>query len=124
MALKVTPLSDSALKAAKPKEKPYKLADGEGLYLEIMPTGSKLWRLKYRHLGKENRLAFGSYPEVTLVQARKKRSEARQLISEGKDPSHERKSTRQAQKVDGLTFETLAREWFAYNAPRWAESTT
>lgn len=70
MALKVTPLSDSALKAAKPKDKPYKLADGEGLYLEIMPTGSKLWRLKYRHLGKENRLAFGSYPEVTLVQAR------------------------------------------------------
>jgi integrase len=124
MALKVTPLSDSALKAAKPKEKPYKLTDGEGLYLEIMPTGSKLWRLKYRHLGKENRLAFGSYPEVTLVQARKKRSEARQLISEGKDPSHERKSTRRAQKVDGLTFETLAREWFAYNAPRWAESTT
>ncbi|MEB0129720.1 integrase arm-type DNA-binding domain-containing protein [Pseudomonas sp. CCI2.4] len=124
MALKVTPLTDSALKAAKPKEKPYKLADGEGLYLEIMPTGSKLWRLKYRHLGKENRLAFGSYPEVTLVQARKKRSEARQLMSDGKDPAQERKSNRRAQKVEGLTFETLAREWFAYNAPRWAESTT
>lgn len=124
MALKVAPLTDSALKAAKPREKPYKLADGEGLYLEVMPTGSKLWRLKYRHLGKENRLAFGSYPEVTLLQARRKRSEARQLISEGKDPAQERKSTRQAQKVEGLTFETLAREWFAYNAPRWAESTT
>ncbi|MEO4012276.1 tyrosine-type recombinase/integrase [Pseudomonas rossensis] len=123
MALKVTPLTDSALKAAKPREKPYKLADGEGLYLEVMPTGSKLWRLKYRHLGKENRLAFGSYPEVTLVQARRKRSEARQLMSEGKDPSSERKSARQAQKVEGLTFETLAREWFAYNAPRWADST-
>jgi hypothetical protein len=66
MALKVTPLSDSALKAARPKDKPYKLADGEGLYLEIMPTCSKLWRVKYRHLGKENRLAFGSYPEVTV----------------------------------------------------------
>lgn len=118
MALKVTPLTDSALKAAKPREKPYKLADGEGLYLEVMPTGSKLWRLKYRHLGQENRLAFGSYPEVTLLQARRKRSEARQLISEGKDPAQERKSTRQAQKVEGLTFETLAREWFAYNAPR------
>ena len=124
MALKVAPLTDSALKAAKPREKPYKLADGEGLYLEVMPTGSKLWRLKYRHLGKENRLAFGSYPEVTLLQARRKRSDARQLISEGKDPAQERKSTRQAQKVEGLTFETLAREWFAYNAPRWAESTT
>ncbi len=123
MALKVTPLTDSALKAAKPREKPYKLADGEGLYLEVMPTGSKLWRLKYRHLGKENRLAFGSYPEVTLVQARRKRSEARQLMSEGKDPSSERKSARQAQKVEGLSFETLAREWFAYNAPRWADST-
>lgn len=123
MPRKVTPLSDSAIKAAKPREKPYKISDGEGLYLEIMPIGSKLWRLKYRHQGKENRLALGAYPEVTLQQARKKRSEARQLIADGKDPGAARQAAKQAQKVEGLTFEVLAREWFAYNSPRWAETT-
>ncbi|MEE4131065.1 Arm DNA-binding domain-containing protein [Pseudomonas viridiflava] len=65
-----------------------------------MPIGSRLWRLKYRHLGKENRLALGSYPEVTLVQAHKKRSEARQMIADGKDPSAVRQAARQAQKVE------------------------
>ena len=55
-------LNDKAVQAAKPKEKPYKLADGDGLYLEVMPTGAKYWRLKYRHLGKEKRLAVGVYP--------------------------------------------------------------
>ncbi|PWK43765.1 tyrosine-type recombinase/integrase [Pseudomonas sp. OV226] len=123
MPRKVIQLTDSAIKAAKPHEKPYKLSDGGGLYLEIMPTGSKLWRLKYRHFGKENRLALGSYPGVTLVQARKKQSDAQQLIAEGKDPSAERQAAKQAQKVKQLTFEALAREWYDYNAPRWAETT-
>lgn len=123
MPRKVIQLTDSAIKAARPQEKPYKLSDGEGLYLEIMPTGSKLWRLKYRRFGKENRLALGSYPEVTLVQARKKRSEARQLMAEGKDPSAERQAVKQEQKIKELTFAVLAREWYAYNSPRWAETT-
>jgi len=123
MPRKVIQLTDSAIKAAKPQEKPYKLSDGRGLYLEIMPTGSKLWRLKYRHFGKENRLALGSYPGVTLLQARKKQSDAQQLIADGKDPSAERQAVKQAQKVKELTFELLAREWYAYNAPRWAETT-
>jgi integrase len=123
MPRKVIQLTDSAIKAAKPQEKPYKLSDGRGLYLEIMPTGSKLWRLKYRHFGKENRLALGSYPGVTLVQARKKQSDAQQLIADGKDPSAERQAVKQAQKIKELTFELLAREWYAYNAPRWAETT-
>ncbi len=68
-----TPLTDSAIKAAKPKEKPYKLTDGQGLYLEITPNGSKLWRLKYRHADKEKRLAFGAYPAVPLQKARQRR---------------------------------------------------
>lgn len=118
------PLTDSAIKTARPKEKPYKLSDAQGLYLEITPNGSKLWRLKYRVAGKEKKLSFGAYPTITLSQARQRRDEARQLLTEGADPAEHKKAAKQAEKVEGLTFETLAREWFAYNAPRWAEATT
>jgi integrase len=117
------PLTDSAIKTAKPKERPYKLSDAHGLYLEITPTGSKLWRLKYRIAGKEKKLAIGAYPIIGLQQARQRRDEARQQMAEGIDPGEQKKAAKQAQKAEGLTFETLAREWYAYNAPRWAEST-
>lgn len=117
------PLTDSAIKTAKPKEKDYKLSDAHGLYLLVKPNGSKLWRLKFRVNGKEKGLAFGTYPTVGLAQARRKREEARQLLALGVDPSAERKAAKQAQRVDGVTFETLSREWYSYNAPRWAEST-
>lgn len=124
MPRKATPLTDSAIKAAKPRDKAYKLTDGQGLYLEVMPTGSKLWRLKYRHSDKEKRLALGAYPTLPLQQARQKRAEARELLAQGVDPSSKRKAAKQAQRADGVTFEALAREWFTYNSPRWAESTT
>jgi integrase len=123
MPRKATPLTDSALKAAKPKGKPYKLSDGQGLYLEVTPNGSKLWRLKYRYADKENRLALGAYPAVPLQKARQRRDETRQLLAEGKDPSAERQAQKDAQQSNVLTFETLAREWHAYRAPRWAQST-
>lgn len=116
-------LTDSAIKTAKAKEKPYKLSDAQGLYLEVTPNGSKLWRLKYRVAGKEKKLAFGAYPAITLSQARQRRDEARQLLAEGADPGEHKKATKAAQKVEGLSFETLAREWYDYNAPRWAEAT-
>jgi len=70
MPRKTAPLTDSALKVAKPKDRPYKLSDGEGLYLEIMPNGSKLWRMKFRFNGKENRLSLGAYSTVPLSEAR------------------------------------------------------
>lgn len=123
MPRKATPLTDSAIKAAKPKDKPYKLTDGQGLYLEVMPNGSRLWRLKYRHSDKEKRLALGAYPALTLQKARQRREEARQQLANGIDPGEQKKAAKQAQRAEGLTFETLAREWYAYNAPRWAEST-
>lgn len=123
MPRQATPLTDSAIKAAKAQDKPYKLADGQGLYLEVMPGGSKLWRLKYRYADKEKRLALGAYPSVPLQQARQRRAEARELLALGVDPGAEKKAAKQAQRADGVTFETLAREWYAYNAPRWAEST-
>lgn len=117
------PLTDSAIKAAKPKEKPYKLSDAQGLYLLINPNGSKLWRFKYRVRGTEKGLALGTYPTVTLLQARKKRDDARQQLAEGKDPSLERKVQREAEIIDSLTFEVIAREWHEYRRPRWAKST-
>lgn len=77
--------------AAKPREKAYKLADGAGLYLEVVPSGSRYWRMKYRFNGKEKRMAFGVYPAVSLAQARALRDEAKKKLAEGIDPSLPRK---------------------------------
>ena len=117
------PLTDSAIKTAKPKDKPYKLADGLGLYLLVNPNGSRLWRIKYRIAGKEKTLSLGAYPDLSLVKARQSRTEARQQLAEGTDPSEQKKAAKAAQKVEGLSFETLAREWYDYNSPRWADAT-
>lgn len=118
------PLSDTTIRTAKPRDKLYRLTDANGLCLEVTTTGSKLWRYRYRFNGGAKMLALGAYPAVTLLKARQLRDGARQLLIEGIDPGERRKTAKQAQRVEGLTFETLAREWFAYNAPRWAESTT
>lgn len=83
-------LNDKAVQAAKPREKAYKLSDGDGLYLEVLPASGKYWRLKYRHLGKEKRLAFGVYPAVSLAVARAKRWEARELFREGTETSSQK----------------------------------
>lgn len=117
-------LTDTSIRTAKPTEKLYRLTDSNGLCLEVASTGSKLWRYRYRYDGKGKMLALGPYPAVTLAQARQKRDEARKLLIEGIDPSEQKKAAKQAQRADGVTFEALAREWFAYNSPRWAESTT
>jgi len=103
------PLTD-LLARAKPREKPYKLADSRGLYLQVEPNGSKLWRLKYRFNGKERRLAFGVYPEVTLSRARERQIEAR-VLSEGIDPGELKKQAKQsAATASANTFEVVARE--------------
>ncbi len=117
-------LSDTTIRTAKPKEKLYRLSDANGLCLEVTQTGSKLWRYRYRFNGSAKMLALGSYPAVTLAKARQLRDDARQLIVDGVDPGQHKKSAKQAQAVDGVTFKELALEWFAYNSPRWAESTT
>lgn len=107
---------------AKGKEKPYKLADGGGLYLLVNPNGAKYWRLKYRTAGKEKLLAVGVYPDVSLADARAKRDEARRLLAGGGDPSDDKKSEKQAKKLSvDNTFEALAREWHAYKHPNWSK---
>lgn len=112
------PLTDTAIRSAKPDVKPKRLFDGGGLYLEVSPTGSKLWRFKYRIAKREKRLAFGVYPEVSLKDARVKRDEARKLLASGVDPSVQRKAA-ELQSASG--FEAVAREWFAKFSPGWSE---
>jgi integrase len=118
------PLTDLQPRNAKPKEKPYKLSDGGGLYLLIKPDGAKYWRMGYRFHGKEKLLAFGKYPEVTLAAARQKRLEARKLLNDGIDPSIDKKarSLAQAQRAAN-TFEKIAREWHTRLLGTWRPST-
>ncbi|MEJ7740327.1 MAG: integrase arm-type DNA-binding domain-containing protein [Chitinophagaceae bacterium] len=114
------PLSDMQCRAAKPKDKPYKLSDSEGLYLEIMPSGSKYWRLKYRIHGKEKRLALGIYPEVPLIEARKKKTDIKVELKEGKNPLLSRLEKAQTQiYADSQTFEAVAMEWYATQLDHW-----
>lgn len=105
-------LTVKELDSAKPRAKPYKLADGQGLYLEVMPTGAKYWRLKYRVAGKEKRLAFGVYPEVRPQEARDKARTARDMLRAGIDPGEAKKTAkREAVMARANTFEVVAREW-------------
>lgn len=107
-------LSDTALRNAKPADKPYKLYDERGLYLIVNPNGGKWWRLKYRLDGKEKTISLGTYPEVTLAQARGKRDDARALVAGNTDPSHHRQETKiQAKLAAQNTFEAVAIEWHA-----------
>lgn len=114
-------LSDALCKNSKPKEKPYKLADARGLFLLVMPTGSKLWRYKYRYFKKEKVLSLGAYPEVTLKEAREKHFKAHKMVSEGGDPSAEKRDFRQKQSENAAnTFELAAREWMKHNETIWS----
>lgn len=79
-------LSEIQIKKAKAAERPYKLADGEGLFLLVQKNGSKLWRLKYRYHGKEKLLSFGAYPEVGIAAARELKRAAKGVLAEGRDP--------------------------------------
>jgi integrase len=106
------PLTDITARTAKPKEKPYKLTDEKGLFLLIQPTGSKLWRLKYRFAGKEKLLSFGSYPDTGLKDAREKRDAARKLLANSIDPGENRKAQKAAITEGAVnSFEVICREW-------------
>lgn len=105
-------LSDVKIRTAKARDKEYKLADSGGLYLLATPAGGKLWRLKFRVDGKEKKLALGSYPEISLLDARKRRDEARELIAVGKDPSREKQRAKHRAKVSAAnTFGEIAQEF-------------
>lgn len=132
------PLTDTEIRNAKPGVKPSKMSDGGGLFLLVTSAGGKWWRLRYRFDNKEKSLSLGIYPDVPLASyykkdeetgkkreikgARQLRAEARELLAQGIDPSADRKAVR-ATKVerDANSFEVVAREWYAKNAPNWVE---
>ena len=116
-------LTDTKVRNAKPGIKPIKMFDGGGLFLLITPQGGKGWRFKYRFDGKEKLISFGTYPEISLVDARNMREKARSLVAKKVDPSVVRKEERQerAAAVEN-TFENVAREWHTKNSKKWVAS--
>jgi integrase len=105
------PLTATAVRNAKPRDKSYKLGDGLGLYLQVEPSGGKLWRMKYRVDGREKKLSIGAYPEVSLAEARKRRDEAREQLAAGKDPSREKQQAKYRAQVEAAnTFGEIAEE--------------
>jgi hypothetical protein len=125
------PLTDTRIRNAKPRARPYKLSDGKGLHLEMRPNGSKLWRYRYRINGKENVFAVGAYyndkrrGHLSLDQARRCREEAREIVKRGVHPAHHRKQEQFVQRAEASnTFELLASEWLAQKKTRWSPQRT
>ena len=118
-------LTDTTVRNAKPKEKPYKLGDSGGLFVIVRPNGAKWWRLKYRFAGKEKSLSVGTYPDVGLKAARRRRDECRQLLARGVNPSDQRKA-KHAASMDNTadTFETVAREFYESRLQNWKPRTS
>lgn len=113
-------LTDQQVKRLKGAEKPYKVTDGEGLFILVAPSGSRSWRLKYRFAGKEKLLTIGRYPDVTISAARGSRDEAKACLRAGRDPAMEkRKAAALARHDADNSFEAVARAWFDVNRPRW-----
>ena len=115
-------LTDTAIRNAKPADKPQKLSDGGGLYLEVSPKRGKYWRQKYRFQGKEKKLAHGVYPDVSLKMARDRRDAARRLLADGIDPAVHKKDQKDAEREKTEnTFAALAREWHQKQTHVWTE---
>ena len=105
-------LSATAVKQAKPREKPYKLSDRDGLYLLVQPNGSRLWRMNYRFHGTQKTIAFGRFPELGLADARERTLEARRLLADGIDPNEQKKLDRIAASIaQANTFKSVADDW-------------
>jgi integrase len=109
-------LVDTRIRQAKSENRDYKMADYDGLYLLVRPTGAKLWRLNYRFAGKQKSLALGAYPTVTLADARERRDAARKLLANGTDPSVKRRLEKIAAAAGGSTFRDVAEELLAKQA--------
>ena len=109
-------LSDAAIRGALARSVQYKMGDGNGLYLLVTPKGKKYWRMDYRFAGKRKTVVFGVYPDVKLKAARDKCYEAKSLLKQGIDPGQKKAVTESADNH----FETVAREWFGKQAPKWA----
>lgn len=115
-------LTETKIKKAKPGESLYRLKDGDGLFLHVTPKGGKYWRFRYFYAGKENMLSLGTYPEVSLAEARERRTAARKDVAAGVDPSAKKqKEKRLAVFKANNTFAAVAKEWHDKNKSRWSE---
>ena len=119
----LVPLTNIKVKNFKPLGRTQRIFDGRGLYLEVSPRGGKWWRLKYRFNGKDKRISLGTYPDVSLKDARDQRDDMRRLIVKGVDPSENRKALK-ATKMENAanSFEVIVREWISQNSPEWSDS--
>lgn len=123
------PLTDKQIQNAKPGIKPdqtvtnklYKISDSNGLYLEVPMKGNKRWRYKFYFEGKEKRLSLGTYPKISLKDARRKRDQMRLMLDDGIDPSYERKSQKLHSSAIGTSYEEVAREWHSRNKNNWTQ---
>ncbi len=114
------PLTDAAVRNAKPKESPYSVADGAGLSLLVQPSGGKWWRFRYRFFDKQKMLSLGTYPDIGLREARSQRDAARKLLTEGIDPGEKRKEEKAERELQLVnTFEAVTREWAGKKASTW-----
>lgn len=115
------PLTDTAVRQAKAQEKPYSVNDGQGLSLHIERNGTKSWHFRYRWHGTPTRISFGTYPEISLRDARGRRDEARAMVAKGIDPRAERRQAKaEAAVQQENTFEAVANRWHAFKLPRWS----
>lgn len=115
------PLNDTVLRNMKPSDKPFKQADGGGLFIQVETTGSRLWKISYRFDGKQKTISLGKYPHVSLKDARAKREEIKTMLATGIDPSAQRQAEKESAS-GANSMETIAREWFAKFSPSWAKS--
>lgn len=104
------PLTDTAIRGIKPADKARKFFDGNGLFLYVAPSGTKSWRVKYRFQGREKLLTLGTYPQLSLKEAREASNDAKKLLRRGIDPSAQKKA---ASRIEENSFEAIAREWHA-----------
>lgn len=125
MSKRTVPLTDRQIRNAKPQATAYRLYDGDGLYLEVSTSGSKLWKFRYQPPERgETRISFGTYPEIPLVEARQRRQEARAMLAHGCEPGEARKAAEKARsKEASLTFKKIAKEWHTAMLRRWQPGT-
>ncbi|UZD96229.1 integrase arm-type DNA-binding domain-containing protein [Pseudomonas corrugata] len=117
------PLTDTAVRQAKPAEKEYSLTDGNGLSLYVATNGTKSWHFRFSWHGKQPRFSLGTYPEITLKEARELRDQARAQVAKGIDPRSARREEKRAASASAVkTFEVVAGEWYAFKLPRWAKA--
>ena len=115
-------LTEIKIKALKPRDKSYKAYDAGGLFLQVMPSGSKLWRFRYQFAGRAKLLSLGDYPTTKIKEARDLRDDARKLLRDGTDPGAERQAKRaRAAKDSDNSFKSVALEWFNKKTKGWGE---